>query len=315
MLASSNNSTPQTNSASPATLKMERRDSSNSESSLEHLDLGRTPKKFKQTSHNAVATSTPLVAYQNGGINNGLKPLPAIAEDVSNVEQQKHLLQQRLQQNEPNKTGDSCEYDEEDGEDDEEEMALNLNKSSPQRSQRHHKRRCLARSLDKRTSVLLEYNADNPNSLRKKFRFNRSHSSSDNTAATSQNSLNTNESGFVDVSSQYLNASAGTAAVGSSDKSQNQIPANSPHCSASGTASHSSSASTSASTSPHGGAVETFASSPESGIGEREDMKYVCPICDVVSATPHEFTNHIRCHNYSSGDTENFTCRICSKVS
>ncbi|XP_055371231.1 uncharacterized protein LOC129605474 [Condylostylus longicornis] len=45
-----------------------------------------------------------------------------------------------------------------------------------------------------------------------------------------------------------------------------------------------------------------------------EDIKYVCPICEVVSATPHEFTNHIRSHNYSSGDTENFTCRICSKV-
>ncbi|XP_061393482.1 zinc finger protein 236-like, partial [Musca vetustissima] len=42
--------------------------------------------------------------------------------------------------------------------------------------------------------------------------------------------------------------------------------------------------------------------------------EYVCPICDVVSATPHQFTNHIRCHNYTSGNTENFTCRICSKV-
>lgn len=56
-------------------------------------------------------------------------------------------------------------------------------------------------------------------------------------------------------------------------------------------------------------------SSPEPpGAIERDDVKYICPICEVVSATPHEFTNHIRCHNYSSGDTENFTCRICSKV-
>lgn len=45
-------------------------------------------------------------------------------------------------------------------------------------------------------------------------------------------------------------------------------------------------------------------------------VKYVCPICDVISTTPHEFTAHIRGHNNdSSDDNQNYTCRICSKVS
>ncbi|XP_063705061.1 ras-responsive element-binding protein 1 [Culicoides brevitarsis] len=44
-------------------------------------------------------------------------------------------------------------------------------------------------------------------------------------------------------------------------------------------------------------------------------MKYVCPICDVISTTPHDFTAHIRGHNNdSSDDNQNYTCRICSKV-
>lgn len=47
-----------------------------------------------------------------------------------------------------------------------------------------------------------------------------------------------------------------------------------------------------------------------------KSMKYVCPICDVISTTPHEFTAHIRGHNNdSSDDNQNYTCRICSKVS
>jgi ras-responsive element-binding protein 1 len=48
-----------------------------------------------------------------------------------------------------------------------------------------------------------------------------------------------------------------------------------------------------------------------------EDTKYVCPICETVSSTQHEFTNHIRNHNNirdSSDDGTSFTCRICSKV-
>lgn len=42
-------------------------------------------------------------------------------------------------------------------------------------------------------------------------------------------------------------------------------------------------------------------------------MKYVCPICDVISHTPHEFTAHIRGHN-TEENNQHFTCRICSKV-
>lgn len=48
-----------------------------------------------------------------------------------------------------------------------------------------------------------------------------------------------------------------------------------------------------------------------------EDTKYVCPICETVSSTQHDFTNHIRNHNNirdSSDDGTSFTCRICSKV-
>ena len=48
-----------------------------------------------------------------------------------------------------------------------------------------------------------------------------------------------------------------------------------------------------------------------------EDTKYVCPICETVSSTQHDFTNHIRNHNNirdSSDDGSSFTCRICSKV-
>lgn len=42
------------------------------------------------------------------------------------------------------------------------------------------------------------------------------------------------------------------------------------------------------------------------------DGKYPCPICDRVSSSQHEFTEHIRGHNV--GDTQNFTCKICMKV-
>lgn len=48
-----------------------------------------------------------------------------------------------------------------------------------------------------------------------------------------------------------------------------------------------------------------------------DDAKYVCPICETISNTQHEFTNHIRSHNNirdASDDATTFTCRICSKV-
>lgn len=42
--------------------------------------------------------------------------------------------------------------------------------------------------------------------------------------------------------------------------------------------------------------------------------QYVCPICNVCSATQHEFTEHIRGHNNADG-SHNYTCQICFKVS
>lgn len=43
-----------------------------------------------------------------------------------------------------------------------------------------------------------------------------------------------------------------------------------------------------------------------------ESVKYVCPICNKISTSQHDFTEHIRNHN--SEDSQNFACRICSKV-
>ncbi|XP_055844594.1 ras-responsive element-binding protein 1 [Episyrphus balteatus] len=188
----------------------------------------------------------------------------------------------------------------------------------------HHRRRTTNSGRDKRT-VLMEC-TDSPHSLRKKFRFSNSSSNSNNsnnqnnaipatdtvinlkssktsnndssiksttTASANLTTTTNNESGFVDASiSQNLNTSGSSATSSTS----------------------SSSPTSSSSASPSASNIASAISSPESGMGERDDMKYLCPICEVVSATPHEFTNHIRCHNYSSGDTENFTCRICSKV-
>lgn len=58
--------------------------------------------------------------------------------------------------------------------------------------------------------------------------------------------------------------------------------------------------------------------SPQSGNcnnNNNNDIKYVCPVCDKISTTQHEFTAHIRNHNnISSDDLQSFTCCICSKV-
>ncbi|XP_037936796.1 ras-responsive element-binding protein 1 [Teleopsis dalmanni] len=262
------------NSHTLTQIKKERRDSSTSDSSLEQLDLGRTPKKLN--THTS-ATSTPHLTNGNGCSQTERLIPTSHNSDAAHIEQQKTAFT------------DSDEANDDDSANE---------KQNSIRSQRHHKRRVTG-WLDKRTNVKLEYNADNPNSLRKKFRLNRSSADISNNT----NSLTNNESGFVDASgnSQYLNAS--TVSAMNAQQSQN-----SPQISAAV------SQTSSASSSPHGAGGAASVSSPESGIGEREDVKYICPICEVVSATPHEFTNHIRCHNYASGDTENFTCRICSKV-
>lgn len=44
-----------------------------------------------------------------------------------------------------------------------------------------------------------------------------------------------------------------------------------------------------------------------------DSTKYICPICNVESATQHEFTEHIRGHNNADG-SHNYTCQICFKV-
>lgn len=237
-------------------IKMERRDSATSESSLEHLDLGRTPKKLNS------GTSTPMVVISEKSLIND-------SNRLNQIESNRYSMHHTRMQQDSDEAND---YDDEESADEK------------PRQQLHHKRRLTGRNLlDKRTSVHIEYNPDNPNSLRKKFRFNR-------------NSLDYgNESGFVDASnSQLMNSSAPQAA----SNGHNSVASKSNSSSA-------------ASTPPHH-LSNGNNSSAESAPGE--DMKYVCPICDVVSATPHQFTNHIRCHNYTSGNTENFTCRICSKV-
>ncbi|XP_021695007.1 zinc finger protein 236 isoform X3 [Aedes aegypti] len=54
--------------------------------------------------------------------------------------------------------------------------------------------------------------------------------------------------------------------------------------------------------------------------GGEVTKRYVCPICDTISMTKHDFTEHIRSHNNSktgaSGDNGEgqFVCKICSKV-
>ncbi|KAL9883789.1 zinc finger protein pebbled isoform 3-T7 [Glossina fuscipes fuscipes] len=252
-----------------ANIKMERRDSSTSESSLEHLDLGRTPKKRN------TGTSTPVITNERN-----------IATDTMTVGVCAQIPMGRNLQQRLHESDDANDYDDDESADEKHLRSSQLQpqqqQQQPQQSQRqfHYKRRSSSRNLlDKRTSVQLEFNNDNPSSLRKKFRFNRS--SSDNVTCS-------NESGFVEGSSSQL--------INNSNSVNNSK----------------SNTSSASSTPPHNG--QNGISSPELGGGEREDMKYVCPICEVVSATPHEFTNHIRCHNYASGDTENFTCRICSKV-
>lgn len=47
---------------------------------------------------------------------------------------------------------------------------------------------------------------------------------------------------------------------------------------------------------------------------DRQGVKYSCPICEKISLTQHEFTEHIRSHN-NTDDSQNFTCQICFKVS
>ncbi|XP_060531609.1 ras-responsive element-binding protein 1-like [Cylas formicarius] len=44
------------------------------------------------------------------------------------------------------------------------------------------------------------------------------------------------------------------------------------------------------------------------------ERKYVCPICDTILASQHDFTLHIRSHNNESEEQKSFSCKICRKV-
>lgn len=269
-----------TTTATPATpIKMERRDSASSESSLEHLDFQHAAKKLNAITSTPVVTSDATITCGT----NSIASSSMVSTQRTGAEREHLSLHQRMQESDEANDYDDDESADEKG-------------STQSRQQLHHKRRLVSRSLlDKATSVQLEYNVDNPNSLRKKFRFNR------NLVDFS------NESGFIDASnnSQLMNATNSLIAAATQAVVNQSIPNG-----GSGSGSKSNSCSDTSSPPQSNGN-----SSPESGTGEREDMKYMCPICEVVSPTAHQFTNHIRCHNYASGHTENFTCRICSKVS
>lgn len=266
----------QTTTATP--IKKERRESSSSLSSLDDLENG--GKKLIAVTSTPVVTSDGTIACGNNVTTGDGKK----CNQRSDTDRELLTANQRIQESD-----EANDYDDDESADEK--------ISTQPRQQLHYKRRLSARSLnDKTASVLLEYNVDNPNSLRKKFRFNRY-----------CHNANGDESGFVDAShsSQLMNATSASSPLAAAAAS---IAASNLTTSNNGSKSNSS---TDSSSPPQGNGN----SSPESGIGEREDMKYMCPICDVVSQTAHQFTNHIRCHNYASGHTENFTCRICSKVS
>lgn len=57
-------------------------------------------------------------------------------------------------------------------------------------------------------------------------------------------------------------------------------------------------------------------SSTEDGHSEcSSPRQYMCPICDQMLASQHDFTVHIRTHNTNENENEEgFTCRICCKV-
>ncbi|KAH8419867.1 hypothetical protein KR009_003458 [Drosophila setifemur] len=296
-----NNNNNNKNSSNPTESEMERqrRDSTTSESSLEHLDLGRTPKKLSGSAGAAQPTSTPHEA----------------TTITTSRKRKLRQLQQQMQQQHQQQQQQQDFLSEE-----EEEAAAAAAAAGPRPLGRHKQRRSGQSSAGvgaASASIVMDYSGSDASSLRKKFRLNRSGAS-------------LSESGFVDASSSahsaYLGNSSSAApnnnnSSSSSANNNNNNNSSTNNNSAAAAQSASSSGSSSAGSgsgsgsggsSPQGGLC---LSSGESGIGAGEEhMKYLCPICEVVSATPHEFTNHIRCHNYANGDTENFTCRICSKV-
>ncbi|KAF4524885.1 hypothetical protein B566_EDAN015541, partial [Ephemera danica] len=70
-------------------------------------------------------------------------------------------------------------------------------------------------------------------------------------------------------------------------------------------------------------ASDRGSSSEDATNSEDADVRYVCPVCDQVFVSQHEFTVHIRAHNEASGGTTTpptaasskvFSCSICGKL-
>lgn len=130
--------------------------------------------------------------------------------------------------------------------------------------------------------VQIDTSANTDNPLKKKFKISSStpHRNLNNNYAVEP--VSRNESGFVDASQNHISSPLSSTSSSSSSSSSPSSQTASPETS--------------------------------NNLKERSEMKYICPICEEVSATPRDFTNHIRGHNNENGDNDNFTCKICGKV-
>lgn len=284
------------NSTVESEMERQRRDSTTSESSLEHLDLGRTPKKLGGNSGSTQTTSTP---HELATVTSSRK------RKIRHLQLNHHQQQQHHQQSDLLSDEDVAEAEAEAEEDEDEEDGDQVAALGSRNLGRHKQRRSGGAATQ--ASIVMDYSSGDASSLRKKFRLNRSAASLSESGFVDASST-TGHSGYLGNSSSATNTTA-TSGIGASAVAPSQVGGAAINAASS---SSGSSSGGSGGSSPQGQCL----SSGESGIGAGDEhMKYLCPICEVVSATPHEFTNHIRCHNYANGDTENFTCRICSKVS
>lgn len=227
---------------SPQRLKMERRLSNASESSIEPMDLHHTPGKKFDSGHFTNTNST---------INESEGDQPMTTTNSYHHLQNQHKISHRRSSSRSLSNDSSVS---------------NLNNNS---------------SSKRYVQIDTSANTDNP--LKKKFKISSStpHRNLNNNNYAVE-PVSRNESGFVDASQNHISSSISST-----------------------------SSSSSSSSSPL-----SQTASPETSINpnQRAEMKYICPICEEVSATPRDFTNHIRGHNNENGDNDNFTCKICGKV-
>nr|CAD7407068.1 unnamed protein product [Timema cristinae] len=71
---------------------------------------------------------------------------------------------------------------------------------------------------------------------------------------------------------------------------------------------------------PENCSLDCLSPNSENSQMDDSDMKFACPICDMILSSQHEFTLHIRSHNnnaeslvYPLACLKNYTCRICGK--